>query len=471
MAKEINNSALGTDAYAAQPVPMWRQIGFSFTEVCGNPLYTMMLAYMTFYYSDILGLNVGVIGVLTLVSRILDGISDIIAGNIVDHTHTKRGSAKPWVLRSGIMMVITYIVLFTVPNVGNVGKYVYIFITYNFGMSVAYTMFGAATNALPTYSTTDIKSRSSMSAVRLIMAFFVQLVFSFVWLRLVAVFGEGAQAWLKASLVLAVVSFFSSLIVYFTAEEHVIPSQLTGVKEDIPLGKAMSTVLRNKYWWIILGMWVMNCFHQTTTMTVGTYYAQYILHDAKIVGNFMVYHNIPAVVSMLVIPYLLQKGVKKQSVMIFSSITYIIGALIPVLAGGSMTTTILIISLGMRGMSQGLNNSVVMGMLSDTVEYGEWKTGVRTQAVTVSASMVGLKIGAGVGTALVGLILSAAGYDGTLATQTPKALSCINALFIYAPLLVYGIQLVLSLIYKLDNQMPQILKDLDERRAAAKAKA
>ena len=90
---------------------------------------------------------------------------------------------------------------------------------------------------------------------------------------------------------------------------------------------------------------------------------------------------------------------------------------------------------------------------------------------TAIGAAIGTAVGAGVGTALVGLILSAAGYDGTLATQTPKALSCINALFIYAPLLVYGIQLILSLIYKLDNQMPQILKDLDERRAAAKAKA
>ncbi|MBE5997660.1 MAG: MFS transporter [Lachnospiraceae bacterium] len=462
---------LGSDEYAAMPVPMWRQIGFSFCEIGGIPLYTMMLAYMTFFYSDVLKVNVGVIGVLTLISRIFDGISDIVAGNIVDHTHTSKGSAKPWIIRSGILMVICYFILFTVPNVGEVGKYIYFFISYNFGMTIAYTLWNGAANALPTYATTDIKSRSSMSAVRLIVAFIGQLVFAFAWLRMVAYFGNDQRAWIKSAAILGVIAFFATLVMYFTAEEHVIPSKLTGVKEDIPLGKAMLTVLKNKYWWIILGMWFINCLHQTTTMTVGTYYAEHILHDVKIAGNIMVYHNIAAIVSMLIIPYLLQKGVKKQNVMIFSSIIYIIGALVPIIAGGNMTTTILIVSLAFRGAAQGLNNSVVMGMLSDTVEYGEWKSGVRTQAVTVSASMVGLKLGSGIGTALTGVILSSAGYDGALAVQPASALTSINFLFVYVPLIIYIIQLILSLIYKLDNQMPQILKDLDVRRAERKAQA
>lgn len=446
----------------AEPVPMWRQIGFSFTEIAGNPIYTMMLAYITYFYSDILGLNVGIVGMLTLVSRVFDGISDIIAGNMIDHTHTKNGSARPWIFRSGIMMALAYVLLFTVPNVGNVGKYIYVFLSYNYGMTIAYTIFNGAANALPTYATTDIKSRSSMSAVRLIMAFIVQLVFSYTWLRVVAYFGDDQRAWIIAAAIMGTIAFVCAMVVYFTSKENVIPSELTGVKEDIPLKTAALSVMKNKYWWIILGMWMVNTLHQTTTMTVGTYYAKYILGDAQLVGNFMLYHNIPAIVSMLIVPYLLQKGTKKQRVMLVGSVSYIVGAVIPLFAVTSMS---LVISLGFRGMGQGLINSVIMGMLSDSVEYGEWKTGVRTQAVTVNASMVGLKLGSGIGTALFGMILSGAGYDGLAAVQTPAAINCIRILFVYVPLGIYAVQMLLTLIYHLDDEMPQILKDLDVRRS------
>lgn len=113
---------------ANQPIPVKKQIIYALTEFGSNPVYTITLSFLTFFYTDVLGINAGAVGVIILISKLFDGISDILAGNIIDHTHTKKGSARPWVLRSAIPLAVSTFLLFTVPNCGDIGKLVYIYL-------------------------------------------------------------------------------------------------------------------------------------------------------------------------------------------------------------------------------------------------------------------------------------------------------------------------------------------------------
>ena len=105
-------------------------------------------------------------------------------------------------------------------------------------------------------------------------------------------------------------------------------------------------------------------------------------------------------------------------------------------------------------------------MLADTVEYGEWKTGVRTQAINVTANGVGQKIGSGLDTAAFGGLLTMCGYNGMAEVQTASAVSCIRIIFIVAPIAIYLILIVLAW---LDKQFPQIQKELEERKRSKAA--
>ena len=105
-------------------------------------------------------------------------------------------------------------------------------------------------------------------------------------------------------------------------------------------------------------------------------------------------------------------------------------------------------------------------MLADSVDYGAWKTGIRAAAVTTSAGSVGQKLGSGLGTALMGFALSAAGYDGLAAVQTPAAVNCIRLIFIAVPFVLYGALLVLMHFYDLDEKLPAITKELAQREEA-----
>lgn len=443
-------------------IPMRQQLAYALSELASCPLYTIVFTFLTFFYTDVLGMNAGTVGIVILASKVFDGISDLWAGNLIDHTHTRNGSARPWILRAAIPLALSYVLLFTVPNLGNIGKILYIFVTYNFAMTVAFTINNCAINALPVYMSNDTTSRSSAYAVRTIFAGVVQMAVSMVFLNLVESFGGGQAGWIKVSSVLAAISLLFSLVVYFGTRERAVKTDEEKV-ENVPFKTAIGSVLQNKYWFMVLAMILIIALHQVATLTVGVYYAKYILLDEKLAGNLVLYHHLGGAVGMLAMPFILRTGISKRSAVFAAGLCMVVGSLISVFRGDGV---FLIASLALRGMGFGITNSLYYGMLADSVDYGEWKTGIRATAVTTSAASVGNKLGSGLGSALIGLALSAAGYDGLQAVQTASAVSCIRVVFVVLPLVLYVLLLVLMYFYKLDAQLPQIREELDRKNNA-----
>jgi GPH family glycoside/pentoside/hexuronide:cation symporter len=442
-------------------ISLKQQFMYAFQEIGSNPIYTITLSFLTFFYTDVLGINAGIVGVIILISKFMDGISDIWAGNLIDHTHTKQGSARPWILRSALLLALAYVFLFTVPNVALVGKIIYIFISYNFAMTIAFTLLNAAVNALPIYMTDDSKSRSSAYSIRMIFAGLVQAIFSLVFLNIVKAMGDDQAAWIKVSVFLGIISFFACLVTYFGTHEknEDVKNREDGNEaEDVPLRTALSSLMHNKYWFMVLGIVVIIVFHQVATLTVGVYYAKYILFDTTLAGSLILYHHAGGAVGMLAMPALLQKGISKKKAAVFGGILMVIGSVIAII---NCKGAFLIISLAMRGCGFGIVNGVYYGMLADTVDYGEWKTGVRTLAVNTSVGTVGQKLGSGIGTAIIGFALSACGYNGLAKTQSAAAIGCIKSIFIVMPLILYILLLVLLHFYKLDDELPKIREELE----------
>lgn len=442
-------------------ISLKQQFMYAFQEIGSNPIYTITLSFLTFFYTDVLGINAGIVGVIILISKFMDGISDIWAGNLIDHTHTKQGSARPWIMRSALLLALAYVFLFTVPNVALVGKIIYIFISYNFAMTIAFTLLNAAVNALPIYMTDDSKSRSSAYSIRMIFAGLVQAIFSLVFLNIVKAMGDDQVAWIKVSVILGIISFFACLVTYFGTHEknEDVKNREDGNEaEDVPLRTALSSLMHNKYWFMVLGIVVIIVFHQVATLTVGVYYAKYILFDTTLAGSLILYHHAGGAVGMLAMPALLQKGISKKKAAVFGGILMVIGSVIAII---NCKGAFLIISLAMRGCGFGIVNGVYYGMLADTVDYGEWKTGVRTLAVNTSVGTVGQKLGSGIGTAIIGFALSACGYNGLAKTQSAAAIGCIKSIFIVMPLILYILLLVLLHFYKLDDELPKIREELE----------
>ena len=201
-------------------VSFGEKVSYGITEIACNPMYTIFCSFLVFFYTDVIGVNAAAVGTIILISRIFDGFSDIIAGNIVEHTHAKSGSARPWILRIAIPLGISYIAMFTVPDCGEWGKLIYIFVSYNVIQSVVYTMANAAMSALPTYMTNDRNSRSSCYAVRLFIAAATQTVLSLKFMNIIDALGGGQRAWIKLAAILGTIAAIVFAIVYHSRDRN-----------------------------------------------------------------------------------------------------------------------------------------------------------------------------------------------------------------------------------------------------------
>lgn len=158
---------------------------------------------------------------------------------------------------------------------------------------------------------------------------------------------------------------------------------------------------------------------------------------------------------------MLVKKLGKRNVFSIGLVLDIIGMLVLNFSGGFMP--LIVISSVIRGLGNACGGATMWAMVSDTIDYGEWKTGYRTEGLINSACSFGYKIGNGVGSALLGLILELGGYAGEAAVQTAGALVSIKVCFVWIPIVVYVCGLVIMSFYHLDGEFGGILADLQKR--------
>lgn len=141
----------------------------------------------------------------------------------------------------------------------------------------------------------------------------------------------------------------------------------------------------------------------------------------------------------------------------------LLGVLIMAFTEASFTTAVIgLVCLGIGGIP---HNAGLFAMVADVVDYGEWKTGVRLDGLTNSVTSFGMKVGAGIGSAIVGWGLAWAAYDGSLAAQSLTTIAGIKTVFSIVPAVLMVLGLIALFFCNLDKIYPQIAKGLEERRA------
>ena len=151
--------------------------------------------------------------------------------------------------------------------------------------------------------------------------------------------------------------------------------------------------------------------------------------------------------------------------MIAGSFIGILGCMITIFNPENLTVVML--SQVMKGIGQIPILGGVWALFPDTIEYGEWKTGVRNEGLLYSGGSLGQKMGIGIGTALTGWILDYGGYNGIQTMQSSSAINSIVWLFIYIPIIVSIIQIIVLYIYDIDKHYKQIASDLLKRKNLA----
>ena len=457
MAEKNTQTALAGDV----KISMREKIAYGLGDTSCNIVVGLTTSLLTFFYTDYIGVSVQMIGLIILISRFFDGGSDVVRGLIVDRTRSKYGKARPWVLWASIPYAIGCVLLFTVPPASDMVKAIYIFITYNFIQTVCYTALNLPYSSLAALMTRNQYERGSINAIRMALSPFGRILATAVTLPLVKLLGNDQRAWIMAAAIYGAIALALLLFCFFNTKERV---QLAAEQADtkVPIGTSLKALLKNKYWALGLLLWAMLSVYMTLSGTSLSYYSKWILGNSLLTSPLYLAEQIPCIVLTFFIPLALQK-ISKRNLALAGAIICIIGQIGLMFDDHSFAFAM--VSAICRGIGQAPLMGVVFSFIADSVEYGQYKTHLRLEGLIYSAASVGSKLGGGLMSAAFGWILGWAGYDGLQAVQTAATLRTISALFVWGPIIVWGVTAVILLFHRLEKEYPAIMKELSEREA------
>jgi GPH family glycoside/pentoside/hexuronide:cation symporter len=426
----------------------------------GANIFTALLStFLLSYYTDTALINAAAIGTMFLITRAFDGISDIIAGILVDKTNTRFGKARPWILASAPLLAIGIALIFFVPaGWDEKGKLVYAYLTYIFANVIAYTLYSIAHGALLSKMTMNIQERTVLSTIGMVVNNVVIMGIGMTALPLVMTLG-----WGKTAVILGVLAGVLIFIEFLGTRERV-AVETKKEEEKIPLKPALKGVLTNRYFFISLIITALTLVMNANSIQSLVYYCNWVLKDPPFIGVLMGVGTIPAILIMFIVPPL-AKRFSKRAVVAGSVVLMIAGFFICGFAGTNPALVLIGTVLRYTAASPGF--ALMMAFGADIVDYNEWKSGYRSVGLLSACGSVGAKVGIGLGSAVTGWILAISGYNGAAQEQTAEALKGIAFSFSWMGLILCIVILIPVLLMDIEKKLPEIQKDLLERHRKA----
>lgn len=384
---------------------------------CGALLLNAVLAtYLNVYYTDVLNLthvwNGLFLTVFPVASKIIDAITNIIMGYIIDRTRTRQGKARPWILISAPMLCITGILLFTVPSGSETLQICWVMISYNLFYSIAYTIYNMSHNLMVPLSTRNTLQRGGLSVFNQISAIMmsgiiVALVFP---MAVMPLLGVDASKWITVMSVLSILALPLTLMEYYFTRERVTEETAGAQEEKIPFRVQLKIVLSDKYILIILSYFLIYTVGSSLKNLSLVYYCNYVLgtyNDGITQTLVSVIGGIPMGIGIFAV-WPLAKRFGKRNVTLVGFLLYALGSAICWMVPNSMPVVLtgqFIKNIG------GLPSAYVfMALFADTLDHVEWKSGIRCDGLamsiynTIAVAVIGLVTG------VFNWMLAGAGY-------------------------------------------------------------
>lgn len=414
-----------------------QKLGYGVGDAGSNFCWTFVASFIMLYCTNVLGVSAAVIGTIMMVSKLLDGVSDVIMGRIIDATHHKMGKARFWCFVSALPTAISVFMMFNVPaGLSETGKYVYIFIVYTVMGAVFYTMSNIAYSALTALVTKNPNDRVQMGSYRFIFAITAVLFISSFTSGLVEHFGGGQPGWRMVAFIYAIICFLL-LLVPVAAVKELPPEELyDGISEadkekEAGFKEAVSLLLKNKYFLLIVIIYLIQYISSGITQGMGIYFATYQMNNAVLLGPISMAGMLPIVICLPFVPKLTEKY-SIRTACIMGNVLSAVGALMIIIGGFNGGFSLVMVGLVLKAaggspLSGGLN-----ALIAEADDYSFYTLGKRITGTIYSCSSFGMKVGTGLGTALCGFLLDWGKFDGTAAQQLPSAITTINWSYLLA---------------------------------------
>lgn len=444
----------------------WRtRLSYASGDVACNVVFGMIGTLLTLFYTDYVGISPATVGLMMLLSRLFDGVSDLIMGVIVERTNSKWGKSRPWILWMSVPFALSAVLLFTVPHTTGMLQFLYLFVTYNFCTTVCYTAINLPYGSLSAMMTRVSSERDMLSVVRMGLSPIGKIIAATCTLPIVKLFGDDQAAWVKTMSIWAVLALILLLVCFFKCEETV-RIEAKEKAEKVPLGKGFAALFKNQYFWAVLVLWMVQSVSFGISGTILPYYCKYIFgNDTWMYSALFLTETLTLVAGIFACTPLIRKF-GKRNIALVGSLIALAGQLLFFLNPYSFPW--MVMSCVARAIGLAPLNAVVFGMVGDVVEFGQWKTHIRQESLIFAGGSIGTKVGAGLASAAMTGLLSLAGYVSSsvgTAAQPETALNMIVNIYKFGPILIAAVAFITLALYKLDRMYPDIMKELIERES------
>lgn len=491
-----------------QKVSIAEKIGYSLGDCSANFVFQMMMIYQTKFYTDVFGLEGAVAGSVMLLARIVDAFVDPTVGILSDRTKSQWGKYRPWVLWTALPFMVFYILAFYNPGIEDKGLVaLYATISYTLLMTL-YSFNNTPYASLGGVMTSDIKERNSITSIRFVAATIAQFIVQGLTLPLVSKFtgesGDKGHGWLCTISLFAVIGLIFLIITFFSAHERITPptNQKTDTKQDI------KDVFKNIPW---RAMFILTLFIFTTLAMWGSamnyYFENYVdagalyafLDKIGLVATeagdgigysilnafglivsspdkayevgFGVFNMLGALVQffgvILLSNFLANRYGKKRVFIICLALTALFTAFF-YFPNETDVETMFVLNF-LKSLAYAPTVPLLWAMIADVADHSEYVNHRRATGFVFAGVVFALKAGLGIGSAILGFLLSGFGYvSGAGTEQVDSAIQGIVLSSSLIPAATFFVGVIALYFYPITKEYNEHMQaELKERRSKA----
>lgn len=459
MAKE-----LGKDKFGVQRTMRRKDfLGDSLGQFALNAM-SGLVGQMTYFYTDKVGVAAGAVATVLLICKIIDAFTDLIMGNIVDHTKPGKEKYRPWLIKAGVPAGILTFLMFTVPKGNSMLQIAYLLITNFLFTAVAYTAVCIPYGSLMIVRTNSQEERGRMGTWRAAAGYVSGMIIAVAIIPLTNLLGGTQSAWIKFGAIAGALVVLAFLICYRTSKET--PQDETAKEPEeeeapVPFKDAVVKLFHNKYWVMILIMnFLVNILYGLTSSS-GVYYAKWIYGNDNLMGIMGALGMIPTLVGFIAVgPMIKHLGVTKTL-----KVSFAIGFVANIVRIVNPYNFVFNVGMGLFSSFANIPMMCLMGVLTAmSIDYNEYKYGVKMVASSNAASSFGCKIGSGIGASVIGWCLAIASYDAALPVATEATKQAIFTFSIYLPAIMFAILFIMSCKFDLEARLPKLREEIAKRK-------
>jgi sugar (glycoside-pentoside-hexuronide) transporter len=443
------------------------RLGYAATDTAGQLVFCFVSFYLLKFYTDTYGISPVAAGNIIFAARLIDAVDAPVWGIIFDRTHSRWGKYRPWFLWLCAPFALFGVLTFLTPDLGHNGKIIYAAVTYMV-CGILYTGINTPVTSILSALTPSPRERVVLTCYRMFGSKLGVLFVNLTALRLVDYFGHGND---RKGFMTVMPMYAAGAVMLFLFAFKNLKEKVVEKRQTTPVLSGFGALKGNGPWLIIFASSLLFWIAFIARVSVTPYFFEYVLHRKDLISTANSLDFISLATAFL-LPFFC-RWTSKRNAWLAGLLGMVAGQLVVYLGMmNHMSVAWIMAGWALGFLASGMAMAMPFSVLSDSVDYGEWKTGIRAAGLlTAIGAAFCLKAGSGIGTALPAMIMQSHGYQANL-EQTAESLRGITLACVVLPGIFFALAAVPVWFYgRYEKLEPQIRAELELRRNAVSAPA